>query len=77
MFGFVLSRVVERCGALADWAMEAMCGVVLKWWSVLDAHKTRAVRDGSTGSVLCVVVTMFAHRGVRGAYRAAEEHGGV
>ena len=26
VFGCVLSRAVERCGALADWAMEAMCG---------------------------------------------------
>ena len=26
MFGCVLSKVVERCGTLADWAMEAKCG---------------------------------------------------
>ena len=63
MFGCVLSKVVEQCGTLADWAMEAMCGVVLKWWSVLDAHKTRVARDGSTGVVLYGVVAMIAHRG--------------
>ena len=70
---------MERCGALADWAMEAKCGVVLKWWSVLDAHKTRAVGvRSSTGVALCEVMAMFAHTmGVGGAYRAAEEHGGV
>ena len=54
-------------------------GVVLKWWSVLDAHKTRAARDGSTGVALCCMVTMFAHsgsgwgkQGGRGAWRVCE-----
>ena len=61
MFGCVLSRVVERCGALTDLAMAAKCGVVLKWWSVLDAHKTRAMRVRSTGGVLCYVVAMVEH----------------
>ena len=59
----VCGKVVERCGStLVDWTMEAECGVVLRWWSVLDAHKERAAKDGSTGSVCCVVA-MIAHSG--------------
>ena len=51
----VCGCVVERCGTLVDWTMAAKCGV-LKWWCVLDAHKTRAARDEGAQaacSVLC------------------------
>ena len=79
MFGCVLSRVVERCGALTDLAMEAKCDVLLKWWSVMDAHKTRAMRVRSTGGVvLCGdnVCTQWVCA-ESGAYSAADEHGSV
>ena len=53
------------------------CDVVLKWWSVLDAHKTRAARDGSnSGVALCDVCdndcTQWECTGQTGGQRSME-----
>ena len=55
MVSCLSGRAVERCGsALVDWTMAVEREVLLRWWSVLDAHKERAVRDEGAEAA-CVV----------------------